>query len=439
MRLALQHASWAPICHGNLGACFTKLGMTDSAIHYLTKSVEGSTGSPGLAHNREWALVQLGLAYLQQGDARRAIALCSEALSLSLGSGDLADQELCYQCLYKAHEARGDAPDALRMLKQWNLVRDTLLGVQREKEIMRSELVYGFERQMLADSLTRLDAQRREEIAYQERIARERDQKRIFLFSAIGILLVAGGLWSRLRYIQRSRRAIKQERDRSDALLLNILPARIAEELKATGHAPAREVQGVSILFTDFHEFTRLSERMSPTELVAEIDACFKAFDAIAARHRLEKIKTIGDAYMCAGGLPDPRPGSARDAVLAALEMQDWLMERGAQRDAQGLPFFRMRAGIHTGTVVAGIVGESKFQYDVWGDAVNTAARMEAAGQVGEVNISEATFLLIRDEPGLGFRPRGRLQAKGKGELAMFFARREARHEAASAPASPPA
>ncbi len=145
-------------------------------------------------------------------------------------------------------------------------------------------------------------------------------------------------------------------------------------------------------------------------------------------RYGLEKIKTIGDAYMAAAGLPDPRPKSARDAVLAGLEMQDWVRARGIDRMAQGLPCFSMRAGIHTGPVVAGIVGSSKFQYDIWGDTVNTAAHMESAGAVGEVNISEATFDLVQAEEGLAFSPRGRVQAKSKGELAMFFVHRSGAH-----------
>ena len=128
---------------------------------------------------------------------------------------------------------------------------------------------------------------------------------------------------------------------------------------------------------------------------------------------------------MCAGGLPEPRRDSARDTVLAALDMQDWLKARAQERTGKGLPFFTMRVGIHTGPVVAGIVGDSKFQYDIWGDTVNTAAHMESAGAVGEVNISEATFNLLKDEPGLSFSPRGRVAVKSKGEMAMFFAHRK--------------
>lgn len=426
IRRSLGHASWIPVCYTNLGACFDKLGRSDSALHYLEASVAMNGKEEGHTHAGGYAMCMLGVARLNAGQPHAAIRTCEQALALALELADLPMQEQGYGCLYRAHLALGDAPKALHMHQLYIAARDSISGEQRAKELLRIELTYGFEREQLADSLRQVDQRRQADFAYQTRLARERDHKRVFLFSAIGVLLLAGGLWSRLRYIQRSRKLVQQERDRSEHLLLNILPRPIAEELKATGRAKAREVDGVSILFTDFHDFTTMTDRLSAQDLVAEIDACFRAFDGIAAQHGLEKIKTIGDAYMCAGGLPEPRAGSARDTVLAALAMQAWLQARAAERGSGGLPAFRMRAGIHTGSVVAGIVGNSKFQYDIWGDTVNTAARMEAAGEVDEVNISEATFALVQDEPGLTFSPRGRVQVKGKGELAMFFARSRA-------------
>ncbi|MBP7449934.1 MAG: adenylate/guanylate cyclase domain-containing protein, partial [Flavobacteriales bacterium] len=170
--------------------------------------------------------------------------------------------------------------------------------------------------------------------------------------------------------------------------------------------------------------FTPQSERMSAQELVATIDTCFKAFDAIVVHYGLEKIKTIGDAYMCAGGLPDPRSSSARDTVLAALDMQAYMAQHAIERSATGRPAFTMRAGIHTGPVVAGIVGDTKFQYDVWGDTVNIAARMESTGGTGRVNISESTYEEVKREEGLRFIARGMVQVKGKGEMEMYYVER---------------
>jgi class 3 adenylate cyclase len=217
---------------------------------------------------------------------------------------------------------------------------------------------------------------------------------------------------------------LRAERDRSNELLLNILPEEVAEELKAKGAADARHFDQATVLFTDFRGFTQLSEQVGPAELVQELNACFKAFDAIMGKYRIEKIKTIGDAYMAAGGLPDPSHGGPLDVVLAALEMQAFMVEHKAERVAAGKPCFEMRVGIHTGPVVAGIVGVKKFQYDIWGDTVNTASRMESSGEIGHVNISGATYERVKDQPGLVFTPRGKVQAKGKGEMEMWFVER---------------
>ncbi|MCB0758891.1 MAG: hypothetical protein KDC01_10555 [Flavobacteriales bacterium] len=214
---------------------------------------------------------------------------------------------------------------------------------------------------------------------------------------------------------------LSAEKERSDELLLNILPAEVAEELKATGAAKARHFDQVSVLFTDFKGFTGMAAQLGADALLRELNACFEAFDAIITRHGIEQIKTIGDAYMCAGGLSDPNTSSPTAVIHAALEMQDFMTGRKKAHDAQGLPGFQMRVGIHTGPVVAGIVGVKKFQYDIWGDTVNTASRMESSGEVDRVNISESTYELVKNEPGLSFTPRGKVQAKGKGELEMYF------------------
>ncbi|HRH70822.1 MAG TPA: adenylate/guanylate cyclase domain-containing protein [Flavobacteriales bacterium] len=218
-------------------------------------------------------------------------------------------------------------------------------------------------------------------------------------------------------------RELKHEKDRSEELLKNILPENVANELKVRGAAEARHFDQVTVLFSDFREFTRITEQFSPAELVEELNVCFNAFDRIMEKYGVEKIKTIGDAYMAAGGVPDPSGGSPLAVVLAGLEMQQIIKERQAERKAQGKTAFEMRVGIHTGPVVAGIVGRRKFQYDIWGDTVNTASRLETAGETGEVNISSATYALVKDAPELQFSARGQVSAKGKGELEMYYVR----------------
>jgi adenylate cyclase len=226
-----------------------------------------------------------------------------------------------------------------------------------------------------------------------------------------------------LIYIFRQRNKINKEKKRSDALLLNILPAEVADELKSKGRAEARQFDEVTVMFTDFKGFTRIAEQLPASELVAVLNTLFKAFDEIATRHGLEKIKTIGDSYMCAGGLPVSNRTHAVDVVKAGKEIRQFMADYFAQRLSENKPAFGIRIGIHTGPVVAGIVGIKKFAYDIWGDTVNTASRMESSGEPGKVNISGATYEIVKNN----FRctHRGKIQAKNKGEVDMYFVEEE--------------
>lgn len=230
--------------------------------------------------------------------------------------------------------------------------------------------------------------------------------------------------------VYRQRNKISRARKRSDELLLNILPEEVAEELKQKGSTDAKHFNEVTVMFTDFKGFTQIAETLSPTELVNEIHECFKAFDHIISKYKIEKIKTIGDSYMCAGGLPVENTTHADDVVKAALEIQKLMQAppnlpegEESHRAGQLSPFGRFRGavriGIHTGPVVAGIVGIKKFAYDIWGDTVNIASRMESSGEAGKVNISGATYKLVKDK--FNCIHRGKISAKNKGEIDMYF------------------
>jgi class 3 adenylate cyclase len=222
---------------------------------------------------------------------------------------------------------------------------------------------------------------------------------------------------------QTALHQVEEEREKSQALLLNILPEEVAEELKATGRAQAREFDEVTVLFSDFQNFTEISSDMTPTNLVEELNTCFYAFDSIMRDHGLEKIKTIGDAYMAVSGLALGEGSSPSNVLQAALQMQQFMNRHVTANRTMGKPAFEMRIGVHSGPVVAGVVGDTKFQYDVWGDTVNTAFRLEAAGAAGEVNVSGTTFALVEHHPAFQFEHRGKVEVKGKGEIDMYFAR----------------
>jgi class 3 adenylate cyclase len=230
------------------------------------------------------------------------------------------------------------------------------------------------------------------------------------------------GLITRVNKIQKERLNFRIEKEKSEALLFNILPEEVATELKEKGESQAKMIDEVTVLFSDFVGFTEKSSKLSPDELVDELNACFKAFDQIMESHNIEKIKTIGDAYMAAGGLYSADTIlSSKQVVLAALKMQEFMTTRKAANEKAGKAFFEMRLGIHTGPIVAGVVGVKKFQYDIWGDTVNTASRIETNGHVGKVNASEATYELLKVDPDLSFESRGKIKAKGKGEIEMYF------------------
>ena len=281
------------------------------------------------------------------------------------------------------------------------------------------------EKQYMADLLT---------ISMQEAELQENEIKlrettirwyRTLGLAALALLLGLVGfyLYARSRKFNKILRlkndAIKEAQDKSEKLLLNILPEPIAEELKEKGNAIPKAYEQVSILFTDFKNFSQISTHLAASELVEALDYCFKGFDEIVEKYELEKIKTIGDAYMCAGGLPKPDEHHPIRIVKAALAMQNFLRDWKLERIEKGLLPFEARVGIHTGPLVAGVVGAKKFAYDVWGSTVNIAARMESNGVAGKVNISASTYELVKDA--FACQHRGKVHAKNIGEIDMYF------------------
>jgi class 3 adenylate cyclase len=209
------------------------------------------------------------------------------------------------------------------------------------------------------------------------------------------------------------------EKEKSENLLANVLPKNTASELMEKGKATKIKYNFVTVLFSDIQGFTKIAEETNPEILIDELDKFFFYFDSVVERLGIEKIKTIGDAYMCAGGIPEKNRTNPVEVILAALEMQVYMGKLKETSELEGMKFWDIRIGIHTGTVVAGVVGQRKLSYDIWGDTVNTASRMESSGEAGKINISGTTFEFVKDF--FICEHRGKMPVKYKGELDMYF------------------
>jgi len=402
----------------NLGALKGMQGQLDSAEYYGRLSLARAIAADKKNRIANW-YTNLAVNAKARGNLPKAIVLADSALIYALLTKDLSVQAIIHGNLASYYHSMGDLENAYKQsVLQYN-VNDSLLNEEKVRALAEMQAKYESVKQ--DKEISGLRAENLQVELDKAKVMRTRN---VFLFIALAVLGLSIGLISRLRYIGRSRIAIREEKMISDELLHNILPVEVADEIRAKGYADVHEFEKATILFTDFKDFTEMGAKMSAQDLVGELDHCFKAFDGIVEKHGIEKIKTIGDAYMAAGGLPDKDRGSPLQTVHAALDMHEFMQAYKQQRIAEGRHYFVMRTGLHTGPVIAGIVGVKKYAYDIWGDTVNVANRMETSGEVAKVNISQTTYDEIKDAAGLRFTPRGAVQVKGKGMLNMYFVER---------------
>ena len=400
----------------NIGFSYKEQGDYPKALDYYQRSLNIHK-EVGNRKGISASLRNIGFIYSARNNYPQALKFCQNGLELAQEIKILKGQKEACQCLFDTYKALGNSDKALVYMEKMRAVEDSLQTEETAKKLNQME----FEKIMLQDSITKAEEARLVQVAHEAEIRKKNLIRNWMIGSGILVLLLAAGFYNRWQYVRKSRDIISKEKERSENLLLNILPAEVAQELKEKGRANARDFDGVSVLFTDFISFTEVSEKLTALELVNEINHCFEAFDGITEKYGIEKIKTIGDAYMAVGGLPLPTHNSAKNTVLAALEMQDFIRIRKARLNAMEKNGFDMRLGIHTGPVIAGIVGVKKFQYDIWGDTVNTASRLESLGEAEKVNISHSTYTLLKDDPDFVFESRGKIEVKGKGEIEMYF------------------
>jgi class 3 adenylate cyclase len=404
----------------NLGDAHKHLGNYELALNYLDKSLAIRKRLDDLQGVME--------VYNTKGDVLRRMGRMKEAQVYTQTYFSIADSiqdgkyiQRAYKDFSVLYAAMGNYKVAYDYRVRYDEFRYARLNEQIGRDFARKEALFA-------------DQKKQQEIERQEQALKLQDAKiaqsllrtRALIGGAIALALIVVLLYNRNRIRARANKElaainkdVERERQRADDLLVNILPSATAAELKANNRVKPKRYDSVTVLFSDFKNFTLIAEQMQPEDLVHELDEYFRLFDGIVDGYGLEKIKTIGDAYMCAGGLPEPSDTHPQDVVRAAIDMQRSLKALMLKKEAEGKPVFEMRIGIHTGPVVAGIVGSHKFAYDIWGDTVNTAARLEQGSEAGKINVSETTYQRIKDIFPCTFR--GELRAKNKGAIAMYF------------------
>ena len=378
-------------CLNNIGSVYKNQNKMNESLEYHIRALN-LYDEIGDTQGQSSASANLASIYLDLDEYNKAIFYCEKSLKLAKEMSILDDMEYSYKILSQAYEKKGDYKRAYDYHKLYSDVKDSLLNATSSKQITEMQTKYETEKK--EQQITLLNKDREIQNA-------EVRRQKIVIWSVVSglliVVLLAGFIF--------------KERRKSEKLLLNILPVETAKELKVKGKATAKHYESVTVMFTDFKGFTTIAEKLSAEELVSELDFLFRKFDEIISKYNIEKIKTIGDAYMCASGLPTPNTNHAENIVKAALEIQSWMVEQNNK--------WQLRIGIHTGPVTAGVVGDKKFAYDIWGDTVNTASRMESSGEAGKINISGTTYHLIQKKFSCEFR--GKIPAKNKGEIEMYF------------------
>jgi adenylate cyclase len=396
-----------------LGEIYVEQGDFEQGLMYHNRALEIARKLEGKLEMTQ-SLLGIASAQNKKGNYKVSIEFYSQAATLAREIDAKPELKVAYEGLARAYAKTGDFRKAYTYDTLYSSIKDTLYVVDDDRKNQQLQFTFDLGQKEAEISLLTADQALKEATIQRQKIVNYAAGITGFL-----LILVLLGFYNRYRYVRKTNKIIKDERDRSQDLLLNILPEETARELESNGHAKTRFYDNVTVLFTDFKGFSTIAGKLTPIELVAELNDYFMAFDEIMGKYNLEKIKTIGDAYMCAGGIPSVNDTHPLDAVKAALAMQAYMEKRQREKDLTGVAGWELRIGIHTGPVVAGVVGKKKYAYDIWGDTVNIASRMESNGEPGKVNISASTYHLISEQFQCIYR--GKISAKNIGEVDMYF------------------
>ena len=390
---------------GNTGMVYAKLGKDEEAEDKLTEAISI------LEETGDYYAVSVYLHYMSdiyadKNDFKKAFNYAHKSLELAEEYNlkeQIRDANLKLSILY---QKKGDFEASITHLKNYYAYRDSVINLKAVTNI--ADIRTNFEVSQKQIEVDLLDI-------------KQQKQRVIIIATIISLILITLlviGLIRRNIFIKKASSIIEKERDISKKLLRNILPEETAKELMENGKVKPQKINHASVLFTDFKGFTKLSENLSPEQLVESVNFYYSKFDEIVQKYGLEKIKTIGDAYMVAGGLPFPTEDHAVKIVEAAFEISQFVKETKLDVSDQ-ITHFDIRIGVNSGPVVAGVVGIKKFAYDIWGDTVNIASRMESNSEPGKINVSESTYEFIKHKFDCTFR--GEIETKNRGKLKMYF------------------
>lgn len=407
----------AAYAYNGLGKIYLRKKAYNAALQNHAKALEIATK---LSDKQDELRALQGTAnvYVQMGDYPIAFDYFQKAKALGEETNATVDLKDLYQEMARAYEKVADYKNAYSYKSKYADIKDTIFNDETAKKLGR--LQFDFDLYKKEGEIKLLINEKK---LNEVELKRQRQIKTAFAIGLGLLLLLAFIIFSGYRRKAKLNRVLNRQKVEIQNLLANILPTEIARELQEKGHAILRSYERVSVLFSDFKDFTAIAEKTSPEELVKELNTCFMAFDDIIERHGLEKIKTIGDSYMCAGGIPITDLSHPLRIVKAGVEIQDFMMRFNQTRIAEDKPPMEMRIGIHVGPLVAGVVGKKKYAYDIWGSTVNIASRMESYGEAGKVNISGALHEIVKER--YLCIHRGKLNAKNVGNIDMYFVQEE--------------
>ena len=414
---ALGDGANSAVAYNGIGKIYIKKGDYDKALNYHNKAliIAENANSP---RHIEGTLRDIANLHIKQKNFATALNYYDRARLIAEDLKAVGDLKDIYSGMAIAYEKTHDFKNAYKYQELFGNIKDTLFSIDREKKV--GNLQFEFDLEKKQSEINLLTKDKALQIAQTKR---QKFAKNAFMIGLFLAFIIAALIYRSYRDKVKTHLLVDRQKNEIEHLLLNVLPKEVAKELQLTGRATPRHYESVAVMFTDFRGFTLLTDHMSPDELVAELDACFNVFDEIIAKHKLEKIKTIGDSYMCAGGIPVEDDMYVLKIVKAGLEIQQYIADNNERRLEKGLEPWYLRIGIHVGPVVAGVVGKMKYAYDIWGSTVNIASRMESNGEPGKVNISSATYELIKDY--YECTHRGKISAKNVGEIDMYFIEHE--------------